>query len=330
MHASSTTNKKKMAVTIISKSSKSFVIMLFPLLVLLSYTPNMVLVRSDNTTITQTEKDLFEFALNFAYLECEFFLNGALGYGLDVVAPKLVEGGPPPIGAKRANLGPLVKDLMSQIGYQYTGQLRAKKRIVKGFPRPLLNISSELFAQLMDNAFERPLVPPFDPYVNEINFLLASYVIPYIGVTGLTNANILLETPTAKALLAGILGMESGQDGVIRTLLYEHRARLVDPYKESVEEFTNRISELRNKLGREGLKDEGLVVPKELGAEGKVSGNILSGNNDSLQYGRTAPELLRIVYLTGNESRPGGFFPKGADGVLAKSFLVKYKVHIKI
>ncbi|RYR12597.1 hypothetical protein Ahy_B04g070065 isoform C [Arachis hypogaea] len=118
--------------------------------------------------------------------------------------------------------------------------------------------------------------------------------------------------------------MESGQDGVIRTLLYEHRARLVDPYKESVEEFTNRISELRNKLGREGLKDEGLVVPKELGAEGKVSGNILSGNNDSLQYGRTAPELLRIVYLTGNESRPGGFFPKGADGVLAKSFLASY------
>ncbi|RYQ79312.1 hypothetical protein Ahy_Scaffold6g108035 [Arachis hypogaea] len=152
----------------------------------------------------------------------------------------------------------------------------------------------------MDNAFERPLVPPFDPYVNEINFLLASYVIPYIGVTGLTNANTLLETPTTKALLARILSMKSGQDGVIRTLLYEHRARLVDPYKESVEEFTNRVSQLRNKLGREGLKDEGLV--------GKVSGNILFGNNVSLQHGRTAPELLRIVYLTGNESRPGGFF----------------------
>ncbi|XLR60980.1 hypothetical protein S83_011652, partial [Arachis hypogaea] len=75
----------------------------------------------------------------------------------------------------------------------------ARKRIVKGFLKPLLNISSELFAQLMDNAFERPLVPPFDPYVNEINFLLASYVIPYIGVTGLTNANTLLETPTTKA-----------------------------------------------------------------------------------------------------------------------------------
>ncbi|XP_072090427.1 desiccation-related protein PCC13-62-like [Arachis hypogaea] len=145
----------------------------------------------------------------------------------------------------------------------------------------------------MDNAFERPLVPPFDPYVNEINFLLASYVIPYIGVTGLTNANTLLETPTTKALLARILSMKSGQDGVIRTLLYEHRARLVDPYKESVEEFTNRVSQLRNKLGREGLKDEGLV-----NSTGTVEDSVSDRQRKS----------------------PWWLLSKGADGVLAKSF----------
>ncbi|KRX98060.1 Desiccation-related protein PCC13-62, partial [Trichinella patagoniensis] len=38
----------------------------------------------------------------------------------------------------------------------------------------------------------------------------------------------------------------------------------------TIAEFTDRISNLRNKLGRAGLKDEGLVVPKELGAEGKI------------------------------------------------------------
>lgn len=37
-----------------------------------------------------------------------------------------------------------------------------------------------------------------------------------------------------------------------------------------VAEFTNRISNLRNKLGKAGLKNEGFVVPKDLGAEGKI------------------------------------------------------------
>lgn len=86
-------------------------------------------------------------------------------------------------------------------------------------------------------------------------------------------------------------------------------------------EFTDRISELRNKLGKAGLKDEGLVVPKQLGAEGIVSGNVLAGDNNSLAYARTPKEILRIVYGTGDEHSPGGFFPHGANGRIARSYL---------
>ena len=69
---------------------------------------------------------------------------------------------------------------------------------VKGFPRPLLNLSKESFATIMDSAIGKPLNPPFDPYANSINYLLASYVIPYVGLTGYVGAAHLLETPTAK------------------------------------------------------------------------------------------------------------------------------------
>ena len=44
----------------------------------------------------------------------------------------------------------------------------------------------------MDNAFGKPLVPPFDPYANSLNFIIASYVIPYVGLTGYVGANRLL------------------------------------------------------------------------------------------------------------------------------------------
>lgn len=58
--------------------------------------------------------------------------------------------------------------------------------------------------------------------------------------------------------MARLLGVESGQDAVIRALLYERALEMVHPYGIAVAEFTNRILVLRNKQGHEGTKDEGL------------------------------------------------------------------------
>lgn len=121
--------------------------------------------------------------------------------------------------------------------------------------------------------------------------------------------------------MAGLLGVESGQDAVIRALLYERALEKVEPYGISVAEFTDRISELRNNLGRHGVKDEGLVVPPVRGAEGRIAGNVLAGDKNSLAFDRTPQEILRIVYGDGNERVPGGFYPKGADGRIARSYL---------
>ncbi|XP_054820734.1 ferritin-like catalase Nec2 [Prosopis cineraria] len=280
-------------------------------------------VFASPATLNYTDNDFLEFPLNLEFLEAEFFLYGALGFGLDAIDPKLAQGGPLPSGAKLANLDPLTKDIILQFGYQEVGHLRAILSKVKGFPRPLLNLSSEAFATIMDNAFGKPLNPPFDPYANSINYLLASYVIPYVGLTGYVGAMHLLQTETAKELVAGLLGVESGQDAVIRTLLYEHKDELVHPYEVSVAEFTNRISILRDKLGKTGIKDEGLVVANDIGAEGKISGNILAGDKYSVAYPRQPQEVLRIVYGSGDEHVPGGFHPKGGDGRIARSFLPK-------
>ncbi|PWA55201.1 desiccation-related protein PCC13-62 [Artemisia annua] len=120
---------------------------------------------------------------------------------------------------------------------------------------------------------------------------------------------------------SGLLGVEAGQDAVIRTLLYERATERVIPYGITVAEFTDRISELRNSLGHAGLKDEGLIVPVSLGADGRTTGNILSANASSLSYGRTPQEVLRILYQTGNEHVAGGFYPRGANGTIARKYL---------
>ncbi|XP_075080654.1 desiccation-related protein PCC13-62-like [Nicotiana tabacum] len=273
------------------------------------------------SNVPKSDVDLLEFPLNLEYMEAEFFLWGSFGYGLDSFAPELAVGGPSPIGARIAKLSPLIRDVIAQFGFQEVGHVRAIKNTVAGFPRPLLNQSREAFATVMNDAFGHQLEPPFNPYANDINYLLASYVIPYLGLTGYVGANPKLHSPTVKRLLVGLLGVESGQDAVLRALLYEHGRENVEPYGITAIEFTNSISELRNKLGRHGLKNEGLKVKPTVGAEGKIRENILAGDKYSLSYDRTPEEILRIVYGSGNENKPGGFYPKGADGQIAKSYL---------
>lgn len=125
-------------------------------------------------------------------------------------------------------------------------------------------------------------------------------------------------------LLAGLLGVEAAQDAVFRARLFERLGEAVPPYGNiTVAEFTDRVSALRNRLGRCGVKDEGLTVPRRLGAEGAICTNVLSADRDSLSYARTPAELLSILYLTGDERVPGGFYPEGANGRIARSFLGK-------
>ncbi|KAH9295211.1 hypothetical protein KI387_038799 [Taxus chinensis] len=265
--------------------------------------------------------DSVEFPLNLEYLEAEFFLYGALGYGLDRAAPELVGGGPTPIGAKKAKLDSVIQEIILEFAYQEVGHIRAIKETVPGFPRPQLDLSARVFAQTIDAAFDTKLDPPFDPYANSVNYLLASYLIPYVGLTGYVGTNAGLQSQTAKRLVAGLLGVESGQDAVIRALLFERKSEKVKPYSYTVAEFTDFISTLRNKLGHTPVVDEGLVVDKRLGAEGLVKGNILAADKYSVAYARTPAQILRIVYSSGSESVPGGFYPHGGDGNIALSFL---------
>ncbi|KAG8372842.1 hypothetical protein BUALT_Bualt12G0109000 [Buddleja alternifolia] len=313
-----------MALTLLSTSAASttaFIAVFFLLLGGSAASETEFSVEWDHEKLPKSDVDLLEFPLNLEYMEAEFFSWGALGRGLDSLAPNLTMGGPPPIGVRKAQLSPVIRDIIAQFAFQEFGHLRAIKSTVRGFPRPLLNLSAESFATVMNNAFEKPLEPSFDPYANDINYLLASYVIPYVGLTGYVGANPKLKTPTAKRLVAGLLGVESGQDAVLRALLYERAFVKVLPYDFTLAEFTDKISNLRNKLGKRGLKDEGLIVNPMLGAEGRIKGNVLAGDQYSLSYDRTPEEILRIVYGSGKENKPGGFYPKGADGKIAKSHL---------
>lgn len=67
---------------------------------------------------------LLQFAQNIEHLEADYFLWGALGCGLDDIAPQLTLGGPPPIGVRKANLDNLTESIIKEFGYEEVGHLR--------------------------------------------------------------------------------------------------------------------------------------------------------------------------------------------------------------
>lgn len=120
------------------------------------------------------------------------------------------------------------------------------------------------------------------------------------------------------------MGIEAGQDAVIRAELYRQKDNKVPPYEYTVANFTNALSNMANLLSQSTdnkLDDEGLEVPKSLGCKGKVTGNILSADADSLAYFHFPQKSLQYLYGSGNASEPGAYYPKGCSGVIAKSYL---------
>jgi hypothetical protein len=64
-----------------------------------------------------------------------------------------------------------------------------------------LDISVGVFARTMNAALGRTLSPPFNPYANSLNWLLAIYLVPYVGLTGYVGANPSLSSSTAKRVI---------------------------------------------------------------------------------------------------------------------------------
>ena len=94
------------------------------LLTLVVYVPINVSGSAYCGPVEANDKDLVQFPLNLEFLEAEFFLNSALGHGLDAIEPAFAAGGPPPIGAQKANLDPVTRKIIEEFGYQEVGHLR--------------------------------------------------------------------------------------------------------------------------------------------------------------------------------------------------------------
>jgi hypothetical protein len=246
-----------------------------------------------------TDEAIFNFALNFEYLGAEYYLRAATGKGLSSYSAVTGTGTQGTVTG-----GSAVPFQTTALAY-YAQQLANDELAHVLTVREVLGSAAiaEPSIDLADSwtvlATAAGLIAPgqsFNPFADEVSFLLGAYVLEDVCVTALAGAAALLTNPTNIAYAASFLGAEGYQAGAIRGFLSNIGAGAA----------TDAISALRAKLS--GVGDNGTSVAGN-------PFNLTNVDTNGQNYRRTPQQVLAIAYGSSAAGTAGGlFFPNGVNG----------------
>ena len=148
-------------------------------------------------------------------------------------------------------------------------------------------------------------MPNFNPFGDQLSFLLGAYIFEDVGVTAYHGAAPLVTNKTYLSAAAGILAVEAYHASAIRSLLIEAGGGV----------YTDRISAIRAAASGTGpgtnlpADDQGTLVNNMV--------NIVPTDSNSIAFARTPQQVLAIVFNGG--ATKGGFFPNGVSGMFTSS-----------
>ena len=243
------------------------------------------------------DEDIFQFALNLEYMETEYYLRATTGKGLDAADagsdPGDVKGG------RKVNFqSKSIREFAEELAENELAHVRFYRKTLGGqaVSRPAIDFEAGFAA-----AAKGAGLPEFDPFANDMNFLLGGMLFEDVGVTAYAGAASVLKKKEFVEAAAGILAVEAYHMGMARSQLYE--------MGEKAHKAANALSAARDKLDGPGDKDQGI--------ERNGKANFVPSNADGIAFHRTPQEVLRIVYLTDKAgASSGGFYPKGMNGAL--------------
>ena len=242
---------------------------------------------------TDTDVEVFNFALNLEYLEAEYYLRAVTGSG---ISASLTGGTATVTGGSLVPFQNTAIAYMAQkIAVDELAHVTFIRTVLGSAAVPEPNI--DLVNSFNTLAIAAGLIvagQTFNPFESETNFLLGAYVFEDVGVTAYGGAAALLST-TVLPYAASILAVEGYHAGGIRTRLSEIGGTAA----------TNLISALRQKLGT--VQDNGCNYQSN-------PANFTNVDSNGQSFRRTPSQVLSIVYGGGTSS--GLFFPNGMNGAI--------------
>ena len=249
---------------------------------------------------TLTDADILNFALNLEYLEAEFYLRAFLGYGLQgsdgtgTGTQGIVTGG---------SAVPFETNAIAQYAQTLAVDELTHVRFLKAslgaaaVAEPSIDFSTS-FTTLAVAAGLIQSGQSFNPFADEVSFLIGAYIFEDVGVTAYAGAARYITNPDYLEAAGAILATEAYHAGAIRTLLADIGAGAT----------ANAISALRATLSG-SADDMGITIPGE-------NFNFTSVDTNALVFRRSPAQVLNIVYGGGAAGTGGLFFPNGMNGTL--------------
>jgi len=245
-----------------------------------------------------SDTDILNFALNLEYLEAEFYQRAVFGTGLsnaDTTGTGTqgnVTGGTQAVPFA----DPQLRDRAREIAVDELAHVRFIRSVLgsAAVARPAIDLDQSFTTA----ARAAGLIGPgqqFDPFADQLSFLLGAFLFEDVGVTAYKGAAPLIKSKTILSAAAGILGVEAYHAGEIRSLLYSLGA--IQPARA--------ISDARDALDGPGDDDQGIRL--------QGHANIVPSDANAIAFGRTPQQVLNIVYL-GGASAGFGFFPNRVNG----------------
>ena len=250
---------------------------------------------------------ILNFALNLEYLEAEFYTFAATGGSIEALGIATNGAGTPgPITIKPNPLVPFQTDAVRQYAVEVAVE---EQRHVVFLRSALANLGIQPVARPAVDLLNSFMglgaligVPNFDPFADEVSFLLGSYIFEDVGVTAYHGAAGLIKNKDVLSAAAGILAVEAYHSGLIRTILFARGQGAA----------TQAISGVRKSLG--GSVDYG-VAQGPLGAGPNGNASIIVADDNAIAPSRSTRQVLNIVY-GGVNAASGLFFPAGLNGAI--------------
>ena len=252
-----------------------------------------------------TDADILNFALNLEYLEAEYYLLAVYGHGLKTSESEGVGGAPGHVtgGAKVNFTTPAIAQYAYEVAIDEFNHVQFLRSALgdAAVARPRIDLGRS-FSTLAEAAGVVGPHGKFDPFSNELDFLLGAFIFEDVGVTAYLGAAASIMNKDYLTAAGGILAVEAYHAASIRLQLLQ----------QGLKGPADKISALRASLSAAVVSGAG----DDQGINNGGRANIVPADSNSIAFSRTPAQVLNIVY-GGGSSSGYLFYPDKMNGTIS-------------